>query len=145
MDYNGKLILQAKEEKVALTDVRISGNIGVSTNSGEILLENVQANLIDIRGHLGNISCYAVDVDDILDISSEGGKIECYINGFEEEYTIFCKTQNRRSNCPEASGSGAKKIRIVSKRSMINVQFQNGTIARQTADRYKRHGSFKDW
>jgi hypothetical protein len=145
MDYSGMLIIQSKEEKILLTDVTILGNIGISSNIGEITLENINANLIDIRGHHGNINCFAVDISEMLDISADSGKIDCCINGFEENYTVFCKTQNRRCNYPEISGQGAKKLRIVSKMSTINIQFQNGAIARKSLNKYSRHGSFKDW
>nr|WP_320025284.1 DUF4097 family beta strand repeat-containing protein [uncultured Acetobacterium sp.] len=144
-DYNGKLILQTKEDKIHLTDVSTLGNIGISSNSGEILLENVNANLIDIRGNHGNINCYAVNVFDLLDISSENGKIDCFINSSEENYTVFCKTKNRRCNYPETSGIGERKLRIISKMSTINIQFQDGIIARKSSHRYNRHDSFKDW
>ena len=144
-NFSGKLILQTKDEKILLTDITILGDIGISANTGEILLENVNANIIDIRGNHGNINCYAVDVSDLLDISSEGGKIDCCINNSEENYTVFCKTQNRRCNYPETSGSGAKRLRIVTKMSTINLQFQNGSIARKSSNRYRHHGSFQDW
>lgn len=144
-DFKGKLIFQTKEDKIRLTDVSILGNIGISSNSGEILLENVNANLIDIRVNHGNINCYAVNVSDLLDISSENGKIDCFINSPEENYTVFCQTKNRRCNYPETSGTGERKLRIVSKMSAINIQFQDGVIARKSSQRYNRHGSFKDW
>ncbi|QOG29393.1 hypothetical protein [Enterococcus casseliflavus] len=107
--------------------------------------QNIIANLIDIRGNHGNINCYAVDVADMLDISSQNGKIDCIINNSEENYTVFCKTQNRRCNYPEKSGTGEKKLRFVSKIGTINIQFQNGVISRNPSNRYNRHSSFKDW
>ena len=37
--YSGKIVLQTKEEIVHVTDVDFQGNLGISTNTGEILLE----------------------------------------------------------------------------------------------------------
>lgn len=143
--FSGKLILQNKNETIHLMDVSIRGDIGISSNAGEIILENVNANLMDIRGNHGKVECYAVDVSDVLDISSENGSIYCCINDMEENYMVHCDTQNHRCSCPKTGGDGPKKLRIVSKLGSISVEFQNGTLAEKTVSRYNRHGSFEDW
>ncbi len=143
--YPGIITLQSNEEKIHLTDVKTYGNIGIASNTGEIILENVETKVIDIRGNNGKINCLAIKVADQIDISSENGNIACCINDFEENYTIYCKTQNRRFNFPECKGDGNKKLRIVSKIGNISIEFQNGTLARTITNRYNRRNSFKDW
>lgn len=144
-NYEGIIILQSNEEKIHLTDIKTNGDIGVASNTGEIILENVEAKVIDIRGNNGKINCFAIKTAEIIDISSENGNIACCINDCEENYTIYCKTKNRRCNFPECQGDGNKKLRITSRRGSISVEFQEGNLARNITNRYNRRNSFKDW
>jgi hypothetical protein len=143
--YQGIITLQSNEEKIHLTDVKTNGNIGIASNTGEIVLENAEAKVIDIRGNNGKINCFAIKATEIIDISSEHGSIACCLNDHEENYTIYCKTQNRGCNFPECKGDGHKKLRITSKMGSISVEFQEGNLARNISNRYNRQNSFKDW
>lgn len=144
-NYQGIVTLQSNEEKIHLTDVKTNGNIGVASNTGEITLENVEAKIIDVRGNNGKINCFATKVIETIDISSENGSIDCCMNDREENYTIYCKTRNRRCSIPECKGDGDKKLRITTKMGNISVEFQEGNLARNISSRYNRRNSFKDW
>lgn len=144
-NYQGIITLQSNEEKIHLTDVKTNGNIGVASNTGEIILEDVETKVIDIRGNNGKINCLAIKATEKIDISSQNGSIDCCINDREENYTIYCKTQNRRCNFPECKGDGEKKLRITSKLGNISVDFQEGNLARNISNRYNRKNSFRDW
>lgn len=144
-NYQGIIILQSNEEKIHLTDVKTYGNIGVASNIGEIILENVEAKVIDIRGNNGKINCFAIKATELIDISSETGSIACCINDREENYTIYCITKSRRCNFPECKGDGDKNLRITSKMGSISLEFQEGNLARSISNRFNRRNSFKDW
>lgn len=143
--YSGIIIFQTKNEPIHLTDLNLSAAIGLSANTGEVLLENVKSSKIDIRGNNGKINCYSVSVTEAMSISSKSGHIQCYINGTEEEYSVFCKTNNRRQNCPEITGSGAKKLQIISETGSISLAFQNAVQMKKPTNRYNRRGSFSEW
>lgn len=143
--FTGKIILQSNEEKIHLTDITSLGDIGISSNTGEVLLENVYANLIDVRGNHGKVECYSVAVDSMLDISTKDGQITCYIDGSKDDYSIFCNTKSHKCTCPETNDESPKKVRVVSQIGSISIDFQSGNLARKSTNRYDRHNSFKDW
>ena len=66
--FTGKAIIQSRSESVHLSDLKFPGNFGVSSDAGEILLENVETAKIDIRGNLCKVNCYGVGVTETLDI-----------------------------------------------------------------------------
>lgn len=144
-NYQGIITLQSNLEKIHITDIKTDGNIGVASNIGEIILDNVEAKVIDIRGSNGKINCYAINATETIDISSENGSIYCCVNDREENYTVYCKTNNRSCNFPECKGNGEKKLRITSEIGIISVEFQEGKSARSESNRYNRWNAFKDW
>jgi hypothetical protein len=137
------------------------------SNGGKILLENVDASKIDLRGNVCKVSCYGVTVAETLDISSKTGQIQCYVDGTEDDYTVFCHTERRHSSSAAALraearrngqdprtvqtsdavplGHGPRKVCITSETGQIDFAFQNGGTARRTAGRYQRGNSFQDW
>ena len=118
---------------------------------------------IDIRGNLCKVNCYGVGVTETLDISSKIGQIQCYVDGTEEEYSVFCNTECKRhvaatadhsdtcrprgirANIPEQLGNGPRKVCITTETGQIDFAFQNGVKTRKTAGRYRHGNSFQDW
>ena len=143
--YSGKIVLQTKEEIVHVTDVDFQGNLGISTNTGEILLENVTARLIDIRANVGKTNCYGIDASDAIYISSTRGNILCNLCGEESAYTISCTTSNRRNNMTGTYGDGKKNIQLNSEHGEIQYTCLNGKAAMKPRSRYNRRHSFKEW
>ncbi|MFR0555687.1 DUF4097 family beta strand repeat-containing protein [Pseudoscardovia radai] len=160
--FTGKAIIQSRSESVHLSDLKFPGNLGVSSDAGEILLENVETTKIDIRGNLCKVNCYGVGVAETMDISSKTGQIQCYVDGTEEEYSVFCNTERKRhvaaanrsnprhprgiwTNAPEQLGHGPRKVCITTETGQIDFAFQNGAKTRKTAGRYRHGNSFQDW
>lgn len=160
--FTGKAIIQSRSESVHLSDLKFPGNLGVSSDAGEILLENVGTAKIDIRGNLCKVNCYGVGVTETLDISSKIGQIQCYVDGTEEEYSVFCNMERKRhvaaadhsdprrprgirTNVPEQLGHGPRKVCITTETGQIDFAFQNGVKTRKTAGRYRHGNSFQDW
>lgn len=144
-NYSGKLILQNKDNPIHLTDVSIFGDIGIANKAGDILLENVSANLIDIRGNHGKVKCYEIKADSMIDISTESGAITCSINDLQENYSIFCDTKNRRTDCPRGTENAPKKLRVSSKIGLITVNFQNSVTGSKTMGRCNSRNAFHNW
>lgn len=160
--FTGKAIIQSRSESVHLSDLKFPGNLGVSSDAGEILLENVETAKIDIRGNLCKVNCYGVGVTETLDISSKIGQIQCYVDGTEEEYSVFCNMERKRhvaaadhsdprrprgirTNVPEQLGHGPRKVCITTETGQIDFAFQNGVKTRKNAGRYRHGNSFQDW
>ena len=161
--FMGKAIIQSKSESVRLCDLEFPGSLGVSSDVGEILLENVKTTKIDIRGNLCKVNCYGVSVTEALDISSNAGRIQCYVDGTEEEYSVFCNTERKRhvaatadysdprrsggirTNVPEQLGHGPRKVCITTVTGQIDFAFHNGVKTRKTVGRYRHRNSFPDW
>ncbi|MFR0557962.1 hypothetical protein PSRA_0179 [Pseudoscardovia radai] len=160
--FTGKAIIQSRSESVHLSDLKFPGSLGVSSDAGEILLENVETAKIDIRGNLCKVNCYGVGVTETMDISSKTGQIQCYVDGTEEEYSVFCNTERKRhvtavnrsnprrpggiwTNAPERLGHGPRKVCITTETGQIDFAFQNGVKTRKTAGRYRHGNSFQDW
>lgn len=165
--FAGKAIFQTKSEGINLADLKFSGDLGIASNAGEIFLENVNASKIDIRANACKVNCYGLSVAQTLDISSKSGFIKCYIDGTEDEYTVFCNSERRRASSRPALrsdvrhvdygakeiqttgdcalGFGPKKVCITSETGKIDFAFQNGVKTRKTAGRYQPRNSFKDW
>ena len=143
--YSGKVTLQTREEIVHVTDVNFQGNLGVSTSTGKILLENVAARLIDIRANVGKTNCYGIDASDAIYISSTRGNIICNLCGEESEYTISCTTSNHRNNISGTYGDGKKSIQLNSEHGEIRYTCLNGKATMKPRSRYNRRHSFKEW
>ncbi len=143
--YSGKIVLQTKEEMVHVTDVDFQGNLGISTNTGEILLENVAARLIDIRANIGKTNCYGIDASDAIYISSTRGNILCNLCGEESEYTVSCTTSNRRNRMTGTYGDGKKNVQLNSEHGEIQYACLSGKAAMKPSSRYNRRHSFKEW
>ena len=143
--YNGKLILQTKEETIHMSGITAPATIGISTNTGEILLENVCFQTLDIRGNAGKINCYSLDTTGSINISSKSGAINCGLMGTNSDYTISCTTKNPKCCPPETNGSGTKKVLLSSERGEIHYTFQNGVETQKPSCRYDRRNSFKEW
>ena len=143
--YSGKIVLQTKEEMVHVTDVDFQGNLGISTNTGEILLENVAARLIDIRANIGKTNCYGIDSSDAIYISSTRGNILCNLCGEESEYTVSCTTSNRRNRMTGTYGDGKKNVQLNSEHGEIQYACLSGKAAMKPSSRYNRRHSFKEW
>lgn len=144
-NFNGKIILQTQEESIHVSNISADTSIGISTSTGKILLENISANRIDIRGNAGKIETFSLDVTESVAITSKNGEIHCNLLGSEEDYTVSCMTKNRRCKQIGTTGSGAKKVSLSSEFAMIQFQFQNGLSISGALNRYNRKDSFKDW
>lgn len=143
--YKGKLILQSKEEPIHVSNITADTSIGISTNTGKILLDNTSVKQIDIRGNAGKIEVFSLDASSSITITSKNGEILCGLLGSEEEYTVSCMTRNRRCKQIGSTGSGRKKVALNSEVAMIQFQFQNGIAISGAQNRYSRKDSFKDW
>lgn len=143
--YSGKAVFQTKEETVHISDLSTNATIGISTNTGETLIENFCCKKLDIRGNLGRINCYSLDTTDYICISSNTGAISCHLIGGESDYTVSCSTNNRRSIANGQIGYGNKKVQLSSERGEIQFTFQNGIEAISPINRYDRRNSFKEW
>lgn len=144
-NYNGKIILQTKEESIHISNIKANASIGISTSTGKILLENTFVKYIDVRGNAGKIEAFSLDVTDSITITSKNGEIHCGLLGSEEDYTVSCMTKNRRCKQTGSTGSGVKKVTLSSEFAMIQFQFQNGISISGSLNRYNRKDSFKDW
>lgn len=143
--YNGKIILQTKEELIHVSNITADASVGISTSTGKILLENTSVRHIDIRGNAGKIETFSLDATESITITSKSGEILCGLLGSEEDYTISCMTKNRRCKQTGTTGSGTKKVSLNSEIAMIQFQYQNGLSISGTKNRYNRKDSFKDW
>ncbi|MDD3220357.1 MAG: DUF4097 family beta strand repeat-containing protein [Lachnospiraceae bacterium] len=143
--FSGNLILQTKNDKLYVADINITGNIGVSSDSGEILLENICANTLDVRGNIGKINCYSVSVEHQLNISARTSSINCIINGIPDDYSVYCESQNHRSSYPQNLTTGPHKVSVINKTGIVRIQFQNNSTIKKQHSYYNRHDSFKDW
>lgn len=143
--YTGRIILQTKEETVHVSNVYSGAAAGISTGTGEILLENVCFKSLDIRGNAGKINCYSLDATDTINISSRSGAIACNLIGSETDYTISSTTRNRRSDATGVTGNGEKKVLLSSEHGEIHFNFQNGIETMRPSSRYHRRNSFKEW
>lgn len=143
--YQGKLILQTNDEKICVSSVFFQGNLGIASSVGQILLENVNARLIDIRGSHGQTECYAVKVEHSMDVSTDTGSNKCCINDDKENYTVYCKTTNASIPCPGCSGNGAKQLRLSSNYGAISVEFYKGPAVHRPGVPCEFGGEFKDW
>lgn len=143
--YQGKLILQTNDEKICVSSVSFQGDLGIASSVGQILLENVNARLIDIRGNHGQTECYAVNVEHSMDVSTDTGSIKCCINDDKENYTVYCKTENSSIPCLESGGNGAKQLRLCSHYGAISVEFRKGPAAHRPGIPSEFGGAFKDW
>ncbi len=144
--YDQMLIVQSQSNKICLSDLKIPGKIGLASDTGEILLENVEAGQIDIRGKNGKINCYAITAEREININSTLGNIVCCINDEEAAYTVFCETQRtRRNSVPAGGGTGDKKLRILSKQGQVSVSFQPGVFPAGMQGNRARGDKFQDW
>lgn len=143
--YSGKLILQTREESVYISNIQSSATVGISTGTGEILLESVSFKKLDIRGNAGKTNGYSLDVTDSMQISSKSGSISCNLIGCEAEYTVSCATRNRRSDGTGVIGTGEKKVLLNSEHGEIHYSFQNGITTAKPSSRYNRRNSFNEW
>lgn len=143
--YSGKAIFQSKEEPVHISDLSSNATVGISTNTGEILLENFNCEHLDIRGNVGKINCYSLDTTGSISISSRTGAIICNLIGSEADYTVSCSTNNRRSFSNGQIGQGSKKVQLTSERGEIQFTFQNGIEMIKPMNRYNRRNSFREW
>lgn len=143
--YAGKLVLQSGGEKVHLTDVTMKGSIGVASTTGEILLEQVGARVIDVRGNHGKVNCFGIEATELIDISSQSGAIACHVSGLEEDYTRYFHSENRHAPVPDSGGNGARKLRATSRRGAITVEFSQGGLARAPHRTFDLRDAFRDW
>ena len=146
-DYDKIFIIQTQSTRIFLSNLKLSGKVGLASETGEILLENVEAEQIDIRGKNGKINCYAITANQEININSALGNIVCCINDEEDAYTVFCDTQraNQLPNIPVGGGKGDKKLRITSKQGQITVSFQPGVLSSEINGKQLKHDKFQDW
>lgn len=143
--YTGSVICQTKEETINAANLHFGGKLGIATNTGKIMLKDVQADTIDIRGNLGEIKCYDIDCQNLIDLSTERADILCDIADEEKHYTILCQTKHGRTNTPNESGSGSKKLRLTTITGNIEVQFADGLKEKTSTRRYNMKDAFEDW
>jgi hypothetical protein len=143
-DYSGKAIFQTKEDKVHISDLTTDATIGISSNTGEILLENLCCRCLDVRGNLGKVNAYSLDTTGSVSISTKTGAILCSLLGNEDDYSVSCATNNRRS-LSGCTGNGDKKIQLNSERGEIRFAFQNEIEIMKPVNRYDRRNAFKEW
>lgn len=144
--YDRTLIVQTQSNKIVLSNLKIPGKVGLASETGEMVLENVEAAQIDIRGKNGKINCYGITAQREININSTLGNIVCCINDEEAAYTVFCDTQ--RSNgkkAPTAGGTGDKKLRILSKQGQVSLSFQPGVFPAGMGARRASRDKFQDW
>ena len=143
--YTGSVICQTKEETINAENLHFDGKLGIATNTGKIMLKDVQADTIDIRGNLGEIKCYDVDCQNLIDLSTERADILCDIADEEKHYTTLCQTKHGRTNTPNESGNGSKKLRLTTITGNIEVQFADSLKEKTSARRYNMKDAFEDW
>lgn len=144
-NYKGSVTVQSKEEKIIVHDLTFNGKLGISSNTGHIQLDNVNAEVINIVGNHGKINCCNISCLDMIDISSTDGKIDCYIYDKEENYTILTQSKPRKSNIPQQSGNGYKKLRVCSKLGRITVKFHDKISWPTNHKKYNSKDSFENW
>lgn len=144
-NYCGKAIFQSTEESITISDLNCNASIGISTSTGEILLENVCCDNLDIRGHMSKINCYSLDTKSSISISSKSGNINCNLKGSEDDYTVSCISKNRRNTLNNIKGNGPKNVSLSSEHGKIDVIFQNGFNLKNPSSKYSRKNSFQDW
>ncbi len=143
--YAGKAIFQTKSEPVHITDLSSPTMVGISSSTGEILIENASFQQLDIRGNVGKINCYSLDTTGSIVITSKSGPIACHLLGDESDYSISCSTRNRRCNTNGNFGNGPKKVILNSDHGEVSYSFQNGFDGGRPSNRYNRKDSFKEW
>lgn len=143
--YAGKAVFQAKNEPIHISDISSRATVGISTSTGEIILENAGFNQLDIRGNAGRVSCYSLDVGESAAITTRSGAILCNLLGNETDYCLSVSTRSRRNNANGSYGSGAKKVLLNSEHGEIQFSFQNDLAVDRFAGRYSRNNSFAEW
>lgn len=143
--FAGKAIFQAKNELIHISDLSSLATVGISTSTGEIVLENTSFNQLDIRGYAGRVSCHSLDVIDSAAIITKSGAILCNLLGNEADYYLSVSTRNRRNNANGSYGSGTKKILLSSDHGEIRYSFENNLAVGRFANRYNRNNSFREW
>lgn len=143
--YSGKAIFQTKNETIHISDISSLATVGISTSTGEIILENTSFNQLDIRGNAGRINCYSLDVGESAAITTKNGAILCNLLGNEADYSLSISTRNRRNNANGSYGSGTKKVLLNSDLGEIRYSFENGLAIDRAANRYNRNNSFSEW
>lgn len=145
VSYAGKAIFQTKNEPIHISDISSLATVGISTSTGEIILENASFNQLDIRGNVGKVCCYSFDVGESAAITTRSGAILCNLLGNESDYSLSISTGNRRDNVNGIYGNGTKKVLLNSDHGEIRYSFQNNLVIDRFADRYNRRNSFGEW
>ena len=143
--YAGKAVFQSRDESIHISDLTCRATIGISASPGEVILDRVRCENLDIRGNHGKISCCRVDATDTIRISSRRGDILCVLSGKEAEYTVSYTTGSRRRISDEVSGHGSKRVFLCSERGEIAFSFQGKITLDKPASRYDRRNSFREW
>lgn len=143
--YAGKAVFQAKSESIHISDISSLATVGISTCTGEIILENTSFRQLDIRGNVGRVSCYSLDVRESAAITTKSGAILCNLLGNESDYSLSISTRNRRNNANGIYGSGSKKVLLNSDHGEIRYSFQNNLAVNRFANRYNRNNPFGEW
>lgn len=144
-DYSGKAIFQTKNESIHISNLICQAKVGLSSNTGKILIENACFQHLDIRGNAGKINCYSLNTTGSVIITSKSSPITCYLVGDESDYSVSSKTNNRRCISNGNFGNGPKKIVLSSNHGEIYYSFQNGFDNYSPSDRHNKINSFKEW
>ena len=124
VDVKGKIYCRTSNSKVVLNNISCQSLEGI-TNNGYLELEEAAVQE-DISLKTSNNK---IELDDIsfgtsINCETSNGHIEGSINGDMSDFSFDCKTSNGNCNLPENLGTGAKKVRLCTSNSNIEVEIK---------------------
>lgn len=98
-------------------------NMDITSAYGDIELERISGNITVIANY-GDIDADEIKSDDIT-LKSDCGDVDCLIDGKKEDYTINCITHAGTSNIDNAKNNtaGAKKLDVQANLGDVSVKF----------------------
>lgn len=141
LDLKGNLTCESDGGVLTLKNIMVQGNADISADVDNVLLDNVQAALLEVSSDTGDIWLNAVsvqsldletDVGDVtftdlkiereLSLDTDGGDIEGSIDGSRNDFTAVVKTDFSDCNV-ENGGTGSKALLIHADVGDVSISF----------------------
>ena len=105
--------LNSTSGRCSIRNINTGGHLIVTGGVGELLLDEVSADKMDIRMNAsGNINCQNLYAGSSISIYNTVGNVSCGICDDAANYTTHCHSEQGTNNYPEVSGKGSKNLNI---------------------------------
>lgn len=110
--------------RCSIRNINTSGHLIVTGGVGELLLDKVSADKMDIRMNAsGNINCQNLYAGSSISIYNTVGSVTCGICDDAANYTTHCHSDQGTNNYPEISGKGSKALNVRTTLGGVNICF----------------------